>query len=148
MPDGIISSLKKKFNELGNEKIIELYDVQSLYGEATNLINIEGGKVSMAIEPEQIDSVQLASDIKANIDTVNELDIGPTNNYSGELFYNLDDANGVYNFDYAVTDGKTETIEEQVKEEPKSPVLSSDFNFSDISDETPPEELTDVPTDE
>ncbi len=148
MPDGIISSLKKKFNELGNEKIIELYDVQSLYGEVTNLINIEGGKVSMAIEPEQIDSVQLASDIKANIDTVNELDIGPTNNYSGELFYNLDDANGVYNFDYAVTDGQSETIEEPVKEKPKSPVLSSDFNFSDISDETPPEELTDVPTDE
>ena len=148
MPDGIISSLKKKFNELGNEKIIELYDVQSLYGEVTNLINIEGGKVSMAIEPEQIDSVQLASDIKANIDTVNELDIGPTNNYSGELFYNLDDANAVYNFDYAVTDGQSETIEEPVKEKPKSPVLSSDFNFSDISDETPPEELTDVPTDE
>ena len=148
MPDGIISSLKKKFNELGTEKIIELYDVQSLYGEVTNLINIEGGKVSMAIEPEQIDSVQLASDIKANIDTANELDIGPTNNYSGELFYNLDDANAVYNFDYAVTDGQSETIEEPVKEKPKSPVLSSDFNFSDISDETHPEELTDVPTDE
>ena len=148
MPDGIISSLKKKFNELGNEKIIELYDVQSLYGEATNLINIEGGKVSMAIEPEQIDSVQLASDIKANIDTVNELDIGPTNNYSGELFYNLDDANGVYNFDYAVTDSQPKTINEPVIEEPKSPVLSSEFNFSDLPDETAPEELTDVPKDE
>ena len=148
MPDGIISSLKKKFNELGTEKIIELYDVQSLYGEVTNLINIEGGKVSMAIEPEQIDSVQLASDIKANIDTANELDIGPTNNYSGELFYNLDDANAVYNFDYAVTDGQSETIEEPVKEKPKSPVLSSDFNFSDIPDESAPEELTDVPKDE
>ena len=148
MPDGIISSLKKKFNELGNEKIIELYDVQSLYGEVTNLINIEGGKVSMAIEPEQIDSVQLASDIKANIDTVNELDIGPTNNYSGELFYNLDDANGVYNFDYAVTDSQSENIEEPIIKEPKSPVLSSDFNFSYIPDESAPEELTDVPKDE
>ena len=148
MPDGIISSLKKKVNELGNEKIIELYDVQSLYGEVTNLINIEGGKVSMAIEPEQIDSVQLASDIKANIDTVNELDIGPTNNYSGELFYNLDDANGVYNFDYAVTDSQSENIEEPIIKEPKSPVLSSDFNFSDIPDESAPEELTDVPKDE
>ena len=148
MPDGIISSLKKKFNELGNEKIIEIYDVQSLYGEVTNLINIEGGKVSMAIEPEQIDSVQLASDIKANIDTVNELDIGPTNNYSGELFYNLDDANGVYNFDYAVTDSQSENIEEPIIKEPKSPVLSSDFNFSDIPDESAPEELTDVPKDE
>ena len=148
MPDGIISSLKKKFNELGNEKIIELYDVQSLYGEVTNLINIEGGKVSMAIEPEQIDSVQLASDIKANIDTVNELDIGPTNNYSGELFYNLDDANAVYNFDYAVTDSQSENIEEPIIKEPKSPVLSSDFNFSDIPDKSAPEELTDVPKDE
>ena len=102
----------------------------------------------MAIEPEQIDSVQLASDIKANIDTVNELDIGPTNNYSGELFYNLDDANGVYNFDYAVTDSQSENIEEPIIKEPKSPVLSSDFNFSDIPDESAPEELTDVPKDE
>ena len=102
MPEGILSSLKKKFNELGNEKLIELYDVQSLYGEVTNIINTEGSKVSMAFEPEQIDSVQLASEIKSNIDSVNELDIGPTSNFSGETFYNLDDANALYNFDYAV----------------------------------------------
>ena len=41
-----------------------------------------------------------------------------------------------------------EIIEEPVIEEPKSPVLSNDFNFSDIPDESAPEELTDVPTDE
>ena len=158
MPEGILSSLKKKFNELGNEKLIELYDVQSLYGEVTNIINTEGSKVSMAFEPEQIDSVQLASEIKSNIDSVNELDIGPTSNYSGETFYNLDDANALYNFDYAVPNTQIDTtiepsieesvVEEPVIEEPKSPVLSSDFNFSDIPDESAPEELTDVPTDE
>ena len=30
MADGIITSLKKKFNELGNERLIEIYEVELL----------------------------------------------------------------------------------------------------------------------
>ena len=150
MSDGIISSLKKKFNEVGNERLIELYEVQSLYNDVTNQINSEGNKVSMVVEPEQIDSVKLAKDIRSNIDSINELDQGPTNNFDGETFYNLDDYNSVYNFDYSLDElqENEETPVEPTTPETTTPIPSNDFNFSDISDNGIPEEIKDVPIEE
>ena len=148
MADGIITSLKKKFNELGNERLIEIYEIQSLYAEVNNQINSEGSKVSMIIEPDDIDSVALAEDIKSDIDTINELDNGPTKNFEGETFYNLDDANSVYNFDYSV-DELEESIPQNIQD-PQLPenISSSDYNLSEIVDESVPEELKDVPNEE
>lgn len=141
MADGIITSLKKKFNGLGNERLMELYEVQSLYGDITNQINSEGSKVSMIIEPEEIDSVSLADDIKSNINTLNELDNGPTKNFEGETFYNLDDPTSVYNFDYSVD----ELQDNSTNSQNISNISSNDYNFSEIADDNSPEELTDVP---
>lgn len=148
MADGIITSLKKKFNELGNERLMEIYEIQSLYADINNQINSEGSKVSMIIEPDDIDSVALAEDIKSKIDTINELDNGPTKDFNGETFYNLDDANSVYNFDYSVDE-----LEESVPQNIQDPQLpknlsSSDYNFSEIVDEPTPEEINDVPPEE
>lgn len=142
MADGIITSLKKKFNGLGNERLMELYEVQSLYGDITNQINSEGSKVSMIIEPEEIDSVSLADDIKSNINTLNELDNGPTKNFEGETFYNLDDPTSVYNFDYSVD----ELQDNSTNSQNISNISSNDYNFSEIADDNLPEELTDVPS--
>ena len=142
MADGIITSLKKKFNGLGNERLMELYEVQSLYGDITNQINSEGSKVSMIIEPEEIDSVSLADDIKSNINTLNELDNGPTKNFEGETFYNLDDPNSVYNFDYSVD----ELQDNSTNSQNISNISSNDYNFSEIANDNSPEELTDVPS--
>ena len=148
MADGIITSLKKKFNELGNERLIEIYEIQSLYADINNQINSEGSKVSMIIEPDDIDSVALAEDIKSNIDTINELDNGPTKNFEGETFYNLDDSNSVYNFDYSLDE-----LEGNIPQNIKDPQLpenlsSSDYNYSEIVDESTPEELNEVPTED
>ena len=148
MADGIITSLKKKFNELGNERLIEIYEIQSLYADINNQINSEGSKVSMIIEPDDIDSVALAEDIKYNIDNINELDNGPTKNFEGETFYNLDDSNSVYNFDYSLDE-----LEGNIPQNIKDPQLpenlsSSDYNYSEIVDESTPEELNEVPTED
>lgn len=144
MAEGILTSLKKKFNELGNERLMELYEVQSLYGDITNQINSEGSKVSMVVEPDEIDSFALADDIKSNIDSINELDNGPTKDFEGETFYNLDDPNSVYNFDYSMDELQTNIPETEIKDT----ISSNDYNFSEIADENVPEELTDVPTEE
>ena len=145
MAEGIITTLKNKFNEAGNDKLLEIYEVQALYNEITNQENIDGGKVSMIIEPESIDSVSLANDIKSNIDINNELDNGPTKDFVGETFYNLDDELSIYNFDYSPDELQKSTIDEGNE---TKVVSSNDYNFSDISNEEAPEELTDVPTDD
>ena len=140
----------ESFNEIGNERLIELYEVQSLYNDVINQVNSEGNKVSMIVEPEQIDSVKLAKDIRLNIDSINELDKGPTNNFDGETFYNLDDCNSVYNFDYSIDElqSNDETSQEPVSPEANTTIPSNDFNFSDISENSIPEEIKDVPIEE
>ena len=142
MADGIITSLKKKFNELGNERLIEIYEIQSLYADINNQINSEGSKVSMIIEPDDIDSVALAEDIKSNIDTINELDNGPTKNFEGETFYNLDDANSVYNFDYSLDE-----LEGNIPQNIKDPQLPENISSNDYN-EVPTEDSNNNSEDE